>query len=180
MFSRYFFPRYFLTRHFWTAEQRRYFSLLEVRKRLQAAPEVAGHLEAAIGQVENHAAQQQVLHVLAHLKRGQHIHEKEIVDIEEIFTRKPFRFQDISFDYLDSLARLNNVYPWYAARSTVRLAEMDRYLVTNPDVKLDNQDVRDAVLLRCLNPNGDQEVLRDFLDVWTSTSAALGSKCHRV
>ncbi|XP_055335535.1 LETM1 domain-containing protein 1-like isoform X2 [Paramacrobiotus metropolitanus] len=169
----YFFPKYFLTHHFWTDAQKKAFAASQITSRLRAVPHLALDLHARLPLIKDPNNRDACASLLSKLKEGRLIHERDILDAQDEFQRGVFRYDKLSVDHQTSLAKLNHIFSLNATYTARNIGLADSYLEKHPDFQLSNQEVRDAVLTRCLYPFADQERLRDFLDVWTSTSTLI-------
>ena len=98
------FPRYLLTSHFWSIQQRSEFQEINLRDRISYNRKVLRCMQAKLNFIKktDETNYNKWNYILGLLGSGLHPTSQEILDINDIFTRKPYDLNSLSSKHVVS------------------------------------------------------------------------------
>lgn len=96
------YPRQLLTSQFWTIQQRNEFEIVNLRARLEYNRKVFRYLQAKLSEIKNDELYDKWQHILGLLGSGMHPSTTEILEVKDLFSRRPYNTKSLSGNHIVS------------------------------------------------------------------------------
>ncbi|KAG4079683.1 hypothetical protein HA402_009069 [Bradysia odoriphaga] len=176
----YMYPRTFLSTQFWSIQQKSRFETEFLRERLQYNMRVLRFMQTKLDESKNDPQYKQLKSILGMLGSGLHPSVEQLLEINDVFTRKPFNLVTLPGSHLKNLCGLHGIHKGW--RKCMRLAKhafvihhIDLAILREGGVHNLPQDVLiHACRARGLNPtNLSTDMMVDWLKQWVDISTKI-------